>query len=159
MIYSSYDHNMPTFEVFLSFSFWFIFYVRKNYTSIVIYEKSFSLYTYIPIHDKLFLYTRALKTLSLYINMVYKNPIPVQKFLFCFSIYTRGFTQKFLYIHSFLTHIIYTHTKSFHTLFTYEKLFSFLYRYDICSQSLFLCPFMIKFILFYFILFIKERMQ
>ena len=129
----------PSRFFFLFFSFCFIFYVRKNYTSIVIYEKSFSLYTYIPIHDKLFLYTRALKTLSLYINMVYKNPIPVQKFLFCFSIYTRGFTQKFLYIHSFLTHIIYTHTKSFHTLFTYKNSFLFfIYRHDICSQHLFL---------------------
>ena len=157
MIYSSYDHNMPTFEVFLSFSFWFIFYVRKNYTSITIYEKRFSLYTYIPIHDKLFMYTRALKSLSLYINMVYKNPIPVQKFLFCFSIYTRGFTQKFLYIHSFLTHIIYTHTKSFHTLFTYKNSFLFfIYRHDICSQRLFLFS-ILGVIMILFVLFLGRR--
>ena len=37
-------------------------------------RKAFSLYTYIPIHEKLFPYTHALKkTLSLYINMVYSS--------------------------------------------------------------------------------------
>ena len=96
-------------------------------------SKNFSLYTYIPIHNKIFLYTNALKTLSLYINMVYKNPITVQRFLFLFFNIHSWFIQKFLYIHSLLTHrnffshIIYTHTKSFHTFFTYKELFSFLY--------------------------------
>ena len=128
MIYASYDHNMPTFEVCLPFSFCFIFYVCKNYTSIAIYEKSFSLYTYIPIHDKLFLYTRALKTLSLYINMVHKKPYSCSKISFSFFNIHSWFIQKFLYIHSLLTHknffshIIYTHKNSF--LFFIRHLFT-----------------------------------
>ena len=118
---------MPTFEVFLSF-FCFIFYVCKNYTSITDYEKSFSLYTYIPIHDKLFLYTHALKTLCLYINTVYiKTLFLFKDFIFLFQHTLVVLYKKFLYIHSllihknFFSHIIYTHTRSSHTLFTYKK--------------------------------------
>ena len=127
---------MPTIEVFLSLFFIVsFFYVCKNYTFIAIYEKSFSLYTYIPIHDKPFLYTHALKTLYLYQHSLYKNSIPVHRFLFHFSTYTRGLYKSFfIYPH-------YSHTRiSFHTLsthtqnlsihffsFTYKKLFSFLY--------------------------------
>ena len=147
MIYASYDHNMPTFEVFLSFSFCFIFYVCKNYTSIAIYEKSFSLYTYIPIHDTLSLYTHVSKTLSLYINTVYITTLFLFKdFFFVFSTYTRGLYKNFfVYTHYSRTrisfHTLFTHTQnlSIH-FFTYKKLFSFLYIYshDICSQCLFL---------------------
>jgi len=132
-----------SFFLFLFVSF---FYVCKNYTSIAIYEKSFSLYTYIPIHDKLFLYTHALKTLSLYINTVYITTLFMFKdFFFVFSTYTRGLYKNFF---------IYTccsHTRiSFHTLFTHAQKLSihflymknsflfFIYRHDICSQRLFL---------------------
>jgi len=146
MIYASYDHNMLTFEVFLSFSFVSFFYVFKNYTSITNYKKSFSLYTYIPIHDKLFLYTHALKTLSLYINMVYiKTLFLFKDFFFVFqhtlvaytkiSLYTLvAHTQEFLF-----THYLYTQ-KIFPYIFLHIKnsFLFFIYRHDICSQRLFL---------------------
>ena len=48
---------MSTFAVFLSFSFCFIFIYSQNYTPVVLYEENFSLYLYILIHDKLFMYT------------------------------------------------------------------------------------------------------
>ena len=104
---------------FFLFLFCFIFYVCKNYTSITIYEKSFSLYTYIPIHDKLFLYTHALKTLSLYINTVYiKTLFLFKDFFFVFQhtlvVYTKislytliTHTQEFLFTPYLHTHKIF----------------------------------------------------
>ena len=76
----------------LSFFFFFVsfFYVRKNYTSIAIYEKA-SLYTYIPIQNKLFMYTRAFKTLSLYINTVYIQTLFLfEDFFFIFQLTYAG---------------------------------------------------------------------
>ena len=116
MIYASYDHNMLTFEVFLSFSFCFIFYVRKSYTSIVIYEKSFF---FVHLHSytrqTFSVYTR-IKTLCLYINTVYITTLFLFKdFFFRFFNIHSWFIQKFLYIPSLLTHknffshLIYTH--------------------------------------------------
>jgi len=134
---------MLTFEVFLSFSFFsfcFIFYVRKNNTPIIIYEKNFF---FVHLHS----YTRRtfsvythIKTLSLYINTVYIQTLFLFKdFFFVFFNIHSQFIQKFLYIHSLLTHknffshliythknffsrLIYTHTKiSFHTLFTHTQ--------------------------------------
>ena len=104
----------------------------KNYTSIAIYEKNcfFSLYTYIPIHEKkLFsLYTHALKnSFSLYRHGLYKISIPFQRFLFPFSIYTRCLYKNFLYIHSLL---IYKNFFS-HCLYAKISFLFFLYRYDI----------------------------
>ena len=77
-------------------------------------RKTFSLYTYIPIHNKLFLYTCEFKTLSLYINTVYIQTLSLFKdFLFPFSTYTRGLYKNFfIYTHCSHTRI------SFHTLFT-----------------------------------------
>jgi len=109
---------MPTFEVFLSFSFFVSFFMfAKNYTFTTIYEKIFSLYTYIPIHDKLFLYTHALKTLSLYINTVYTQTLFLFKdFFSVFSTSTRGLHKNFF----IYTHCSYTRI-SFHTLFTHTQ--------------------------------------
>jgi len=100
-------------------------YALKNYTSIVIYEKSFF---FVHLHSytrQNFLYTRALKTLSLYINMVYKTSIPFQRFLFPFfnihslfiqklSLYTLiVHTQEFLFTQSLFIHFLYTETLFF----------------------------------------------
>ena len=137
MICTSYDHNMPAFEVFLSLSFLFHFFLcmfAKTYTSIAIYEKVlFSLYTYIPIHEKKFLYTHALKnSFTLYRHGLYKTSIPFQIFLFPFSTYTRCLYKNFLYTYSLLTHknffshIVYTQKKISY-IFYIQKLFSFLY--------------------------------
>ena len=129
MICASYDHNMPTFEVFLSLFFLIHFFLcmfAKNYTSIIIYEKSFfSLYTYVPIHEKkLFsLYTHVLKnSFSLYRHGLYKISIPFQRFIFPFSIYT---------------HCSYTRI-SFHIVYIQKFLFfSFYTDMTFCSQRLF----------------------
>ena len=150
MIYASYDHNMLTFEVFLSFSFLFHFSCsQKNYTSIAIYEKNFSLYTYIPIHDELFLYTHALKLFLFTSTRSIYKPYSCSKISFRFfqhtlvvytkiSLYTLvAHTQEFHF-----THYLHTQNPSIHIFsFTYKKkLFSFLYiyRHDICSQRFFL---------------------
>ena len=138
----------PSRSFFLFFLFVSFFMFAKTIHPSLSMRKTFSLYTYIPIHDKLFLYTHALKTLSLYINTAYiKNSIPVQRFLFRFSTYNSWFISKLLYIHSLLTqnnffsHIIYTYTKSFHTVFFLlhikNSFLFFIYRHDICSQRLF----------------------
>jgi len=125
---------------FFLFSFCFIFYVRKNYTSIVIYEKSFF---FVHLHS----YTQQTfsvhKTLYLYINMVYKNPILVQRFLFSFfNIHSWFYTKNFfIYPHCSHTRI------SFHTLFIHTQkknsFLFFIYRYDSCSQPLFLFLFLV----------------
>ena len=106
-------------------------------------RKTFTLYTYIPIHDKLFLYTHALKTLSLYINTVYMKTLFLYKdFFFVFQhtlvVYTKislytliTHTQEFLF-----TPCLHTH-KIFPYIFLHiKKLFSFLciHRHDIRSQ-------------------------
>ena len=136
MICASYDHNMLTFKVFLSLSFLFHFSYacfQKLYIHRYLWEKLFSLYTYIPIHEKNFffsIYTCIWKTLSLYINMVYIKPLFLFKnFFFHFQytlvVYTKNF---FIYTHCSHTRI------SFHTLFIYKNFFSFLffiYKYDI----------------------------
>ena len=71
---------------FFLFPFCFIFYVHKNYTSIALYEKNFSLYTYIPIHDELFLYTHALKLfLFTSTRSIYKPYSCSKDFFFRFS--------------------------------------------------------------------------
>jgi len=96
-------------------------------------RKAFSLYTCIPIHEKLFLYTHALKnSFSLYQHGLYKTSIPFQRFLLPFSTYTHCLYKNFLYIHlllthkNFFSHIIYTHKIFSYTFYT-QKLFSFLY--------------------------------
>ena len=114
-------------------------------------RKAFSLYTYIPIHDKLFLYTRALKTLSLYINIVYKTCIPFQRFLFPFfnihslfiqklSLYTLiVHTQEFLFTQSLFIHFLYTKTLFFslytNMTFVHNAPFFFYFwcYHDVCS--------------------------
>jgi len=148
MIYASYDHNMPTFEVFLSFFLLFHFLcLQKLYIHRHLWE-SFSLYTYIPIHDELFLYTHALK-LFLFISTrsIYKlyscSKISFSFFQHTLVVYTKislytliTHTQEFLFTPYLQTHKILSYIFSF----TYEKLFSFLYiyRHDICSQRFFL---------------------
>lgn len=136
MICASYDHNMLTFEVFHSLSFLFHFFLcifAKTIHPSLSMRKAFSLYTYIPIHEKLFLYTHALKkTLSLYINMVYIKPLFLFKYFFFLFQHTLVFYTKvfFIYTHCSHTrisfHTLYIHTKSFHTLFIYRNS-SFLY--------------------------------
>jgi len=97
MICASYDHNMPTFEVFLSLFFLFHFFLcmfAKNYTSIAIYEKSFfSVHLHSYTRKKLFsLYPHALKnSFSLYRHGLYKISIRFQRFPFLFLIYTHCF--------------------------------------------------------------------
>ena len=109
-------------------------------------RKAFSLYTYNPIHEKLFPYTHVLlKTLSLYINTVYVTTLFLFKDFFVFLTYTRGLYKNF-FIYTFCSHT----RISFHTLFTHAQKLSihflymknsflfFIYRHDICSQRLFL---------------------
>ena len=133
----------------------------KNYTSIAIYEKNFSLYTHIPIHDEPFLYTHTLKLfLFTSTQSIYKSYSCSKIYFFRFSqhkpiVYTKvslytlvAHTHK-----NFFSHIIYTHKNpSIHIflLHIYKKPFSFLYihRHDIYSQSFFL--FIIIFGSFYF---------
>jgi len=109
---------------FFLFPFGFIFKFTKIYTHCYLWE-SFSLYTYIPIHDEpFFIYTSEL--FFFMSHSLYTNPIHVQRF-FVFPNIHLWFIQKFLYIHSLLTHTrisfhtSFTHTKSFysHFLFTY----------------------------------------
>ena len=117
---------------FFLFSFCFIFlmHVCKNYTSIAIYEKIFfSVHPHSYTRKNFFLYTHVLlKTLSLYINMVYiKTLFLFKDFFFVFqhtlvaytkiSLYTLvAHTQEFLSTHhlhtqkSFYTHFPFTGT-------------------------------------------------
>ena len=144
MIYASYDHNMLTFEVFLSLFFLFHFFLcmfAKNYTSIAIYEKSF-----FSVH--LHSYTR--KTLSLYINMVYIKPLFLFKdFFFLFqhtlifytkiSLYTLiAHTQEFLF-----TYYLYTQNLFIHFLYTKTLFFSLYTDMTFCLQRLFLFLFLV----------------
>ena len=98
--------------------------------------KTFSLYTYIPIHNKLFLYTRTLKTFSLYINMVYKNPIPVQWFLFSFfNIHSWFYTKNFfIYPHCSHTRIAFITglNNNFILYFVTLRLYSFIFFLGCC---------------------------
>ena len=142
MIYASYDHNMPTFEVFLSFPFCFIFYVhKKNYTSIAIYEKNFSLYTHIPIHDEPFLYTHTLKLFLFTSTWYIYKPYSYSKIsFFRFSQHTLVvYTKVSLYTlvththKNFFSHIIYTHKILLYTFSFYiyiKNLFLFFIYID-----------------------------
>ena len=133
MIYASYDHNMPTFEVFLSFPFCFIFMFTKNYTSIAIYEKNFSLYTYIPIHDELFLYTHTLKFFLFTSTRSIYKPYSCSKISFFrfFQHTPVAYTKVSLYTlvahthKNFFSHIIYTQNPSINIFFTYKNSFLF----------------------------------
>ena len=122
-----------SFFLFLFVSF---FMFTKNYTSIAIYEKNFSLYTYIPIHDELFLYTHALKL------FLFTSTRSIYKLYSCSKISFSFFpTHTRSLYKNFFTYTCCSHTRiSFHTLFTraqnlsihffsftYKKLFSFLY--------------------------------
>jgi len=121
-------------------------------------RKTFSLYTCIPIHDKLSLYTHALKLFLLISTWsIYKlyscSKISFSFFQHTLMVYTKislytlvAHTQEFLF-----TPYLNTHTRiSFHTLFTHTQNLSihflhiknyflfFIYRHNICSQHLFL---------------------
>ena len=116
-----------SFFLFLFVSF---FMFTKNYTSIAIYEKNFSLYTYIPIHDELFLYTHALKLFLFTSTRSIYKPYSCSKISFSFffqhtlvvytkiSLYTLvAHTQEFLF-----THYLHTQNPSIHIFsFTYKK--------------------------------------
>ena len=112
-------------------------------------RKAFSLYTYIPIHEKPFLYTHVLNSFNLYQHSLCKTSIPFQRFLFSFFNVPRCLYKNFfIYTHCSHTrisfHTLFIHTKSFHTLFLYKNSFLFfIHRYDICSQRLFLFQFLV----------------
>ena len=134
MIYASYDHNMPTFKVFLSLFFLFHFLcLQKLYIHRYLWEKLFLctptfLYTtnFFCIHTnkKLFLFISTRSIINLY---------SCSKISFSFFNIHSWFTQKFLYIHSLLTHknffshIIYTHKILLYTFFFYIYKNSFLF--------------------------------
>ena len=130
------------------FPFCFIFMFTKNYTSIAIYEKNFSWYTYIPMMN--FFCTHALKLFLFTSTRSIYKPYSCSKIsFFRFSQHTPVvYTKVSLYIlvahtrKNFFSHIIYTHKNpSINISFTYiKKLFSFLciHRHDICSQRFFL---------------------
>ena len=96
-------------------------------------RKAFSLYTYIPIHEKLFsVYTRIKKdSFPLYQHGLYKTSIPFSKISFSFfnihslfiqkfSLYTIiAYTQEFLF-----THYLYTQNLFIHFLYTKILFFS-----------------------------------
>ena len=99
---------------------------KKLYIHCYLWEKLFFLYTYVPIHEKknLFLYIHThWKTLSLYTDMVYIQPLFLFKDFFFLFQYTLVVYIKISFIH---TRCSYTRI-SFHTLFIYKNFFSFLY--------------------------------
>ena len=125
---------------FFLFSFCFIFYVCKNYTSIVIYEKNFffvHLHSYtqqtFSVHTrikKLFLYisTWSIKTLFLFEDF----------FFSFFNIHSWFYTKNFfIYTHcshkNFFSHIVYIQKFLFFSLYT---------DMTFCSQRLFLSLFL-----------------
>ena len=128
---------MSTFAVFFLFPFCFIFIYSQNYTPVVLYEENLSLYIYILIHDKLFLYTHW-NSFSLRHTVYIKTLFTFNDF-FIFPITHLWFTQKFLHIHSLLTHTripfhaSFTHKKSFYTHFPFS-----LYTQTFYSQCFFL---------------------
>ena len=165
MIYASYDHNMPTFKVFLSFSFCFIFLrLQKLYIHCYLWEKLFFVHLHSYTRQTFSVYTRIKKSFSLYQHGLYTNSIPVQRFLFSFfnihswfytkiSLYTLiAHTQEFLF-----THYLHTQNPSIHTFLLHiKKLFSllYIYRHDICSQHFFLFSLFLVLSWFLFILFL-----
>jgi len=115
---------------FFLFIFCFIhfFCLQKNYTFIATYEKSFSLYTYIPLHDELFLYTHALK-LFLFISTrsIYKLYSCSKISFSFFSTYTRGLYKDF-FIYTRCSHKrIYLHTHKIFPYIFFKTLFFSLY--------------------------------
>ena len=135
---------------FFLFLFVSFFMFTKNYTSIAIYEKKFSLYTYIPTHDELFLYTHALKLFLFTSTRSIYKPYSCSKISFSFfPTHTRSLCKSFFiytccsHTQEFLfTHYLHTQNPSIHIFFYIyiKKLFSFLciHRHDICSQHFFL---------------------
>ena len=101
---------------FFLFPFCFIFIYSQNYTPVVLYEENFSLYIYILIHDKLFLYTHW-NSFSLR-HTVYIQTLFTFKDFFIFPNTHLWFIQKFLHIHSLLTHT----RIPFHASFTHKDL-------------------------------------
>ena len=83
----------------------------------VLYEENFSLYIYILIHDKLFLYTHW-NSFSLR-HTVYIQTLFTFKDFFIFPNTHLWFIQKFLHIHSLLTHT----RIPFHASFTHKNPF------------------------------------
>ena len=156
------NHNMPTFEVFLSFSFLFFsflffFIFTKNYTSIALYENNFPLYTYIPIHNELFLCTHALKPfLFMSTRSIYKPYLCSKISFFHFFqhtpvVYTKNSLHTLVvHIHkNFFSHIIYTH-KILLFSFTYIKNYFLFFIYIdttfVHNASFFLSGFLVHFI-------------
>jgi len=148
MIYASYDHNMLAFEVFLSFSFLFRFFVsfflclQKLYIHRYLWEKLFFVHLHPYTRQTFSIHTHIKNSFPLY---PHKNSIPVQRFLFRFSTYTRGLYKNFfIYTHYSHTRIsfrtISTHTQnlSIHFLHIKNSFLFFIYRHDVCSQCLFL---------------------
>ena len=134
---TSITHHPATFKgshilviIFLFVSF---FMFTKNYTSIAIYEKNFPLYTYIPIHDELFLYTHALKLFLFTSTRFIYKPYSCSKISFSFfPTHTRSLYK------TFFIYIRLSHTRIyFHTLFT-------------CTQILSIFPFLFYVIHIYF---------
>jgi len=164
MIYSSYDHNMLNFEVFLSFSFCFIFLcLQKLYIHHYLWEKLSFVHLHSYTRQTFSVYTRIKNSFSLYQHGLYKNSIPVERFIFRFSTYTRGLYKNFfIYTHyshtriSFHTLFIRTQNLSIHFLHIKNSFIFFIYRHDICSQRLFLFLFLVL-SWFLFILFLGRR--
>ena len=164
MIYASYDHNMPTFEVFLSFFFLFHFFMfAKTIHPLLSMRKAFLCTPTFLYMNFFFVYTR-IKTLSLYINTVYIQTLFLFKDFF-FNIHS-WFIQKFLCIHSLLTHknffshLIYKHTKSFRTFFLLHMKNSFLFFIYIDTTFVHNASFFFLFLSiswFLFILFLGRR--
>jgi len=144
MICTSYDHNMPTFEVFLSLFFLFHFsyacFQKTIHLSLSMRKAFFSVHLRSYTRKKLFsLYTHALKNFfSLYRHGLYKTSIPFQKFLFQYTlvVYT---INSFIYTHCSYTRI------SFHTLFIYKNFFRTLFIYKKKSFLFFIYKYYILF--------------
>ena len=161
---------MPTFEVFLSFPFCFIFFCsQKTIHPLLSMRKNFSLYTHIPIHDEPFLYTHTLKLFLFTSTRSIYKPYSCSKIsFFRFSQHTHVvYTKVSLYTlvahthKNFFSHIIYTHKILLYTFFLLhiKKLFSllYIYRHDICSQHFFLFSLFLVLSWFLFILFLGQR--
>ena len=112
MIYSSYDHNMPTFEVFLSFPFCLFFIFTKLYTHGPLMRKTFlCISTFLYMTN--FFCTR-IRTLSLYVTRSIYEPYSCSKIFSFFPTHTCGsYKSFFIYTHcshkNFFPHIIDTH--------------------------------------------------
>ena len=122
MICASYDHNMLTFEVFLSLFFLFQFSyacLQKLYIHRYLWESFFSVHLHSYTRKAFSVYTRIKNSFSLYQHGLYRNSIPVQRLLFHFfqhtlvvytkiSLYTLiTHTQEFLFTPYLHTHKIF----------------------------------------------------